>query len=140
MFLEICVPPQKKNMANKSSTARYKGQRGQEVTLQQHETDSPIVPVAQLEKLHSFKPSAVDWVIEQTGIEANYRRTENYRINNFVFIHRMTGQVFALLIGLAVIGCGSFVALNGEPVTGGVIASLAITGLAVVFLTGKKRE
>ena len=61
-------------MANKSTTAKVSRRDG-ELTVSQHETDSPIIPVAQLEQLHKFKPDAVDWVIHQTQIEANYRRT-----------------------------------------------------------------
>ena len=135
---KTCAPPQK-SMANKSRTAKFKNPTG-ELTVQQHETDSPIIPVGQLERLQKFKPEAVDWVIEQTGIEADYRRKERHRLNKFVFIEKLIGQIFALLVGLAGISGGSFVALNGQPWAGGVLASLAITGLAVVFLIGKKEE
>ncbi len=114
--------------------------RDGELTVQQHETDSPIIPVAQLERLYSFKPEAVDWVITQTQVEAEYRRSEGKRVNTFIFIERLIGQVFALLIGMAGIGGGAYVAIQGEPWAGGTIASLAITGLAVVFLTGRKKK
>jgi hypothetical protein len=126
-------------MANKSTTAKMRGRDG-ELTVQQHETDSPIIPVAHLERLYSFKPEAVDWVITQTQVEAEYRRSEGKRVNTFIFIERLIGQVFALLIGMAGIGGGSYVAIQGEPWAGGTIASLAITGLAVVFLTGRKKK
>ena len=123
-------------MANKSTTANVKN-RHVNFTVQQHETDSPLLPVAQLERLHEFKPDAVDFVIEQTKIEADYRRTENHRVNTFVFIERVIGQVFALLIGLTGIISGAYVAVNGQPTAGATIASLSLTGLAVVFLKGK---
>jgi uncharacterized membrane protein len=121
----------------RSTTARVRN-RQNEVTLQHHETDSPILPVAQLEQLQTFKPDAVDWVIQQTQIEAEHRRSENKRVNTFVFVERLIGQIFALLIGLSGIVGGSYVAIHNQPWAGGTIASLAITGLAVVFLTGKK--
>jgi len=110
------------------------------LSAQQQETDSPIIPVAQLEKLHLFKPDAVDWVIKQTQIEAEYRRSEGKRINTLVFIERLVGQIFALTIGLAGIGVGGYIALKGEAAAGGTIASIAITGLAVVFLTGRSKR
>ncbi|MBI5846657.1 MAG: hypothetical protein HZB31_01665 [Nitrospirae bacterium] len=125
-------------MANKSTTARVN--RHNELTLQQHETDSPIIPIAHLERLQAFKPEAVDWIISQTQIEAEHRRKEGKRVNSFVFIERLLGQIFALIIGLAGIGVGGYVALNGQPAAGGTIASLAITGLAVVFLTGRNKK
>ncbi len=124
-------------MTSKSTTARVRD-RNRELTVQQHETDSPIIPVVQLERLHTFKPDAVDWVIKQTQIEADHRRKQDNRINVFIFIERILGQIFALLIGLAGIGAGGYIALQGQPVAGGTIASFAITGLAIVFLTGRK--
>ncbi len=73
-------------------------------------------------------------------VQANYRQAENHRVNKFIFIQQIFGQVFALIIGLTGIGCGAWVALNGATWTGGLIASVAITGLAVVFLQGQKDE
>lgn len=124
-------------MGNKSTTARV---NRDELTVSQHETDSPIIPVAQLEHLHAFKPEAVDWVINQTQIEAEHRRAQNGRINTFVFIERLLGQIFAFLIGLAGVACGALVAVNGQPWAGTTIASLSLTGLAVVFLTGRPNK
>jgi ABC-type Mn2+/Zn2+ transport system permease subunit len=54
-----------------------------------------------------------------------------------VFAERLIGQIFALLIGLTGIIGGSYVAVNGQPWAGGTIASISITGLAAVFLTGR---
>ncbi|WP_147310618.1 hypothetical protein [Cupriavidus taiwanensis] len=113
-------------------------QKNGELTLQQHETDSPIIPVAQLQQLHTFKPEAVDWVIEQTQIEAETRRAEGRRINTLVFVERLLGQIFALAIGLAGVAGGSYVAVHGQPWAGATIATASLTGLAVVFLTGRR--
>lgn len=128
-------------MANRHTNAKvtHRKDGDREMTLSQQETDSPIVPVAQLERLHTFKPDAVDWVINQTQIEAEHRRKETARINGFIFIEHLVGQIFSLIIGLGGIGAGSWVAVNGQPWAGGTIATASITGLAVVFLTGKKK-
>ncbi len=117
----------------KGSKTQIKG-RGGEITHQQQETDSPIIPVQHLERLHQFKPDAVDWILQQTEREADHRRAEERRVNTFVFTEGIFGQICALLIGVAGIAGGSFVALNGQPWAGGFIASLAITGLAAVFI------
>jgi hypothetical protein len=128
-------------MTNRHTNAKVTRRRdGQsEVDFSEHETDSPIIPVAQLERLQTFKPAAVDWVINQTQIEAEHRRKETSRINGFVFIEHVLGQLFALAIGLTGIVGGSYVALNGQPWAGGTIATAALTGLAAVFLTGKNK-
>lgn len=125
-------------MANRSTTAKVN--RHNELTLQQNETDSPIIPIAHLERLQAFKPEAVDWILNQTQIEAEHRRREGKRVNTLIFTERLIGQIFALLIGLSGIGAGGYVALQGQPAAGGTIASFAITGLAVVFLTGRNKK
>ena len=114
--------------------------RGGKITHQQHETDSPVIPIAQIERLHAIKPDAVDWMLQQTEIEASHRRSEEHRVNSFIFSERLFGQICALVIGLTGIGGGSFVALNGQPWAGGLIASLAITGLAVVFIREHQKK
>jgi uncharacterized membrane protein len=124
-------------MANRQTTASVSKQQ---LTFQQNETDSPIIPVAQLERLHTFKPDAVDWVIQQTQIEAEHRRAETKRINTFVFAEHLIGQLCALLIGLAGIAGGAWIAINGEPAAGATIATAAITGLAVVFIKGRRQK
>lgn len=123
----------------KSTTAKMT-HKNSELTVQQHETDSPIIPVSQLAQLQEFKPEAVDWVINQTQVEAEHRRAESKRINTLVFTERIVGQIFALTIGLTGIIGGSYVAVHDQPAAGGTIASIAITGLAAVFLTGRATQ
>jgi uncharacterized membrane protein len=108
------------------------------MTIQEQETDSPIIPVPQLERLHAFKPEAVDWVLQQTQIEAETRRSEIRRINLFTFIERVLGQIFGLLIGLSGIFGGGYIALHGEPWAGVSIAGVTIGSLAIAFITGRK--
>lgn len=122
------------------STAGKLSNRSGELSFEHHETDSPIIPVAQLERLHNFRPDAVDWVINQTQIEAEHRRKEQNRINSFVFIERIIGQLFAVIIGLSGIGSGAYIALQGQPTAGATIASFSLSGLAVVFLTGRTKS
>ena len=126
-------------MANKSTTAKVNRQNG-ELTVSQHETDAPVIPVTQLERLHQFRPDAVDWVISQTQIEAEHRREQDRRINTYIFVERTIGQVFAFLIGMSGVIGGSYVAIHEQPWAGATIASLSLTGLAVVFLTGRSKK
>ncbi len=126
-------------MANKSTTARVNRRDG-ELTVSHHETDSPILPVPQLEQLQKFNPEAVEWVIRQTQIEAEHRRAEDRRINTYIFLERAAAQVFAFVIGMGGIAAGGYVSVNGQPWAGATIASLAITGLAAVYLTGHRRK
>lgn len=124
-------------MANKSTSLNARNKSGSELSYQLHETDSPILPVAQLERLAKFKPEAVQWIIEQTQIEAEHRRKEQSKINFYTFMSVFFGQIFGFCIGLAGIVFGSIVAIYGQPFAGAAIASVAIGSLAVVFITGR---
>lgn len=106
------------------------------MTVAQHETDSPIIPVARLQRRHQFKPEAVDWVIQQTQIPAEHRRREDRRINSFILVERFVGQFFAFVIGIGDVAAGSWVAaLHEQPRAGAGIASVALTGLGRLLTT-----
>src|SRR5512135_1898590 len=77
------------------------------------DADSPILPVEQLEGLRKIKPDAVDWVFQQTQLEAEHRRAETKRVNDLVFAEHLLSQLSALIIGASGIWGGSWVAANG---------------------------
>lgn len=118
-------------MANRSTSAKLNQKNG-ELTVQQHETDAPIIPVAQLEQLHNFRPDMVDWVITQTQIEAEHRRAQDKRINTFIFVGKTIGQIFGLILGLAGIAAGAYTAMSGHPLAGSAIALVSIGTLGAV--------
>jgi hypothetical protein len=125
---------------SKTTAARVRSHsRGQtrELSFQQHETESPVLPVPELERLHAFRPDIVDWVVQQTQAEAESRRRTLDTINRYIFIQHIVGQCLAFCLGLAGVLGGGYIALQGQPWAGAAIAGAVITGLAVAFLTGK---
>ncbi len=121
-------------MGNKAVHAQATSKNGNQVTVHSQETDAPILPVAQLQQLHEFRPDLVDFVIDQTRQEAEHRRKQDSRVNFFIFIERVIGQLAAVLVAMLGIGGGIYAGLNGEPLLGGAIASVTIGTLAVAFL------
>lgn len=121
-------------MGNKAVRAHASNKDGDEVTVHSQETDSPVLPVPQLERLHGFRPDLVDFVIEQTKLEAEHRRMQDSRVNTFIFIERVLGQVGAVVLAGLGIGGGIYAGLNGQAWLGGVIASVTIGTLAVAFI------
>jgi hypothetical protein len=122
---------------NRAVSAQAKKSNGDQLVLHHQETDSPILPVAQLEQLHQFRPDLVDFVVKQTVDEANHRRRIESRTNYFIFIERILGQVCAVVVAGAGVGGGIYLGLNGQPALGGTIATAMIVTLGVAFL-GKK--
>lgn len=124
---------------SRTTTARAKNREG-ELTVSHLESDSPLLPVVQLERLHTFRPDLVDWVKDQTQKEAEHRRRENAAINKFVFVERIFGQFAAFLLGLSGIIGGGYIILSGHPVAGASVAGATISGLAIAFLTGRTQK
>ena len=106
--------------------------RGGEITHHQHETDSPILPIDNIERLHQLRPDRVDWIFDQTETEANHRRTEQKRLHRFIFIENICGQIFTFLTVIAVIGFAVWAMVNGHPLTGGVAIGATTIAFAVI--------
>lgn len=104
------------------------------MVVQDNHSDAPLIPIAGIERLHAIRPDRVDWVFEQTQIEAETRRREQIRVNTLVFIERMAGILAALSIGVCGIAGGIYAGLQGHDWLGGVIATATIGTLAVAFL------
>jgi hypothetical protein len=119
---------------SRQTNARVTNRDGGELLVQDNQSDAPLLPVASLERLSKFQPDKVEWVFEQTRIEAETRRAEQRRINTFVFIERIAALIFALAIGICGVCGGLYAALKGHDWLGGVVASVTIGTLAVAFL------
>lgn len=104
------------------------------MVVQDNHSDAPLLPIAGIERLHAIRPDRVDWVFEQTQIEAETRRKEQCRINTLVFIERMAGLVASAAIGVCGIVGGIYAGLQGHETLGGIIATATIATLAVAFL------
>ena len=121
-------------MSKHSQATLQKDEKKTSLTLQNQEVDTPVLPVEHMERLHSLCPEGVKWLFEQTQIEAEHRRKETSRVNIFIFIEHLLGQIFGFLIGIAGVIGGVFAAVNDYPKAGATIAVVAIGTLAVAFI------
>lgn len=121
-------------MANRSLKAEAKNKNGDQITLHSQDTDALILPVPQLEALHQFRPDLVDLVVRETQLEAAHRRKQEVRVNVFIFVERLIGQIAAVLLALMGISGGIYAGIKGQPWLGGVIVSATIGTLAVTFI------
>ncbi|MGV0005766.1 MAG: hypothetical protein ACNYPG_03970 [Candidatus Porifericomitaceae bacterium WSBS_2022_MAG_OTU9] len=100
------------------------------------------MPVAQMERLASICPAAIPFILEQTTKEAEYRRRETRYINRRVFATRTIGQLCALLVALAAIVGGCYIAIKNpdHAYAGAAIAISAVSGLAIAFISERRRS
>jgi hypothetical protein len=121
-------------MANRSVKAQAKSGSGDELVVHAHDTDALILPVAQLEALHRFRPDLIDVVIDETRAEAQHRLAQEARINQFVFIERMLGQASAIVLAVVGVGGAVYAGLNGATAVGIAIVTTTIGTLAVTMV------
>lgn len=124
---------------SKHRELKAKGNNGQELTLRQHESDAPMLPVAQLQTLHQFRPELVDWVIQQTTIEAERRRAEARRINTFVFFERIAGMFCAFLLGVLGLSGAIWLATQGHEIAASSIGGVTLVSLVSAFIYASRQ-
>ena len=107
----------------------------------------PIPPPAALEAYDKVHPGLANRIMQMAEGEAEHiRQMDTKKLDSDVrtrYVDRFiqfTGQLSALIIGLAAIGGGVYVALNGQPIVGGVIGTGGVVGLVTVFGDGSKAE
>jgi hypothetical protein len=125
---------------SRSQHVQARNQKGDEVSVRTLTTDSPLLPVAQLEWMQQFRPDLVDFVVTQTALEADHRRKTTKQVNLFIFIERIVGTLAALFIGVFGTVAGAYVGLSGQPALGGSIVAFALGTLAVAFLRKKDNK
>ncbi len=111
-----------------------------ELSASETTTDSPLIPIDLVEKLHSVRPDLVDWFIKETQAEAEHRRMENSRVNRFIFIERIIGQLFGLVTVTLGLGGAVYLGLRGWNITASVIGGGSLASLAGVFIYGSKKN
>lgn len=121
-------------MASNHVKAQAKDNQGNEIAIASVNSDSPLLPVEQLEKLHQFRPDLVDFVIEETKAESQKRRIETTKINNFTFVERIVGLIFSLIISLVGIIGSIYLGLEGHDWLAGTLGTVTIGTLAVAYL------
>ena len=104
--------------------------------VRQQESDAPFLPVDELERLHRFRPDTIDWVLERTDQEIDWRRSQIEKTNSRIFLERILGQILGAIIGLSGVIGGIIAIYMKSAWAGGIIATVAIGTLAVAFVRG----
>lgn len=123
----------------KSTTAQLRN-KDSHLTVSQHETDAPIIPMAQLAQLKELHPERVDWVFQESSKEGDFRRAETRRVNTFVFVERFSGIVAGLMIGAIALRASYQLAMAGHDWVAGIIGGTTVVGLVSAFVIGSSRK
>jgi uncharacterized membrane protein len=110
-----------------------------EVAVSHTTTDAPLLPVEQIERLQQILPHRVEWVFDQTQVESEHRRNEVQRVNTLIFVERIAGLLFALVVAIFGLGIAAYLAIQGKELTASVIGGATLVGLVAAFIGGKQK-
>lgn len=121
-------------MANNNTKIRASSHRGNEIQLSHIQTDSPLLDIDALIKAREAgQGDIVDFILQETQKEADFRRAEIKKTNKFTFIERMIGMLLAFSVGIGGIFGSLYIANSGHSKLAHVVAVLLIGSLAVGF-------
>lgn len=120
-------------MAGRHTNA--KANKNGDVLVSQTTTDSPLLPVGQIEKLYQIDPAKAQWVFEQTEIEAAQRRSELKRINTMVFVEKLLSLLAALIVVILAFGVATYLAMHNHDGVAMVVAGGGLAYIVSAFLS-----
>ena len=122
----------------RSTTAQVKN-KDFTVALAQHDTDAPVLPMDQIERLKEILPDKVDWVFIEAAKEGTFRRDETRRVNTFVALERLGGILVGFLIGCVALFISGFLAIKGHDTVAAIVGGTTVIGLVTAFATGQRK-
>lgn len=126
-------------MANHTQL-RAVNKEGDAVDVQHTSTDSPILPAANLEQLSRINPNLVQFVVEQTKLEAEHRRTTQTKTNSYIFIERISGVVAGALVAIFGLGVGALAIIKGHDWAGATLCGVTLVTIVTVLVTKKHNQ
>lgn len=108
------------------------------LAITRHETDAPLIPVAQIEHLQRIAPERVQWVFDQTEKEAEHRRRSLERTDWMVFIERMFGQLIAAGACSGALWVSYLLGVIGRQAAAVAVIGIVVA-LASVFLINRRK-
>lgn len=125
------------------SPQRYLELTSQTIT----QTSGPLPDPDILIRYNDACPGAADRIVAMAEAEAVHRRAMERTILDGQVMdlrcnHRevLLGQIFAFVIGLFVVGCGTLAIVKGFPIAGSVVSGSGVVGLVSAFIMGRKGQ
>ena len=82
-------------------------------------------------------PGAADRILKMAEDTAEHDRTVEHEALKLVGRETLLGQIFAVLIAIIAIGCGTYTAVQGYQIAGAAISSVGVLGIVTAFIMGK---
>jgi uncharacterized membrane protein len=108
------------------------------LTVQEHSSDAPSLPVHQMQQLHQFRPDLIDQFWDETKKEADHRR--EIESNNAKYHRELSqrAQKYGFIIVLLAIIIGGAIAITSNHWIGASIALVPLLGIVASYFSTKK--
>lgn len=100
----------------------------------------PLPSPEHLERFNRVVSGSAERLIRMAEKQQDHRMGLEKKVSSSQTRQSALGQIFALVICLAILGVGAFAISKGFPAAGATIVTGTIVGMAYVFITGKREE
>lgn len=110
------------------------------ISIQHNSHSGPLPDAETLIKYDSVIPNGADRIMKMAENQQLHRISIENKVITSQSSQSKLGQIFGLIIGLVGIACGTYLAANGVPTVGGIIAGGTVVSLVSVFVIGKRAQ
>lgn len=104
------------------------------------EFSGPIPPPQILAGYENIKTGFANRIVEMAEKEQSHRHgIEDKALISSITIQKR-GQIFALILSLIILIGSMFLIYKGKEISGSILAGATLTGLAYIFITGRKQD
>lgn len=127
-------------LAEKVVTRDPSGEITEVVRTVAQEYSGPLPPPRMLEHYDSVHPGFADRIVLMAEKEQNHRHNlENQGVSGAIN-KDSRGQHYALITSILLISACTFLIYSGHEVSGSILGGGSLTGLAYIFISGRKKE
>lgn len=134
------LSPEEKKEANEYLHAKRVAISSKTISASRIHYEGPLPPPEMLQAYELITPGFATRILSMAESQSAHRiEIEKHVIpSREKFAGR--GQIFAFVLGIFGISCGTYCAINGQPTAGSIIGGGTVVSLASVFLVGRSKQ
>lgn len=109
-------------------------------TVSQQTFSGPIPPPAMLGEYDTIQNGLADRIVSMAESQQTHRQSLEKQSVEAAISTESRGQHYALLISVVIIAGALYLIDSGKEISGSILAGGTLTGLAYIFITGRKEE
>lgn len=108
--------------------------------ISQKTFSGPIPPPSMLEGYDKVHDGLADRIVSMAESQQQHRQALEYKSVEAAIKTESRGQHYALLVSVVIISGAIYLIDNGKEIAGSILAGGTLTGLAYMFITGRRKK